>query len=147
MKNHFRVLKDHDSEAGNVEFQKHVISHFLALKGLKLDYYGADSGTHTFNIDGIIFKVEEDPDDGYRSHLGPVIYDDGGSGIFFKQPIATVQIIEYVEEEDFDITVHGELDYGYRLVDVDDGHVWLEFGTANYNDYFPYFMFRHRPKK
>ncbi len=36
--------------------------------------------------------------------------------------------------------------HGYRLVDVTDGHVWLEFGTYNTEDYYPYFVFRHNPK-
>ena len=35
---------------------------------------------------------------------------------------------------------------GYRLIDQADGHVWLEFGTYNYDDYYPYFVFRHNPK-
>ena len=145
MKNHFRIITD---DEGAASFQKHVALHFLALRGMDLDYFGADTGECTFNIDGIVFKVEEDPDDGYRSHLGPVLYADNDSSVFFRNPIAKVKILEYCDlEADLDISVHGELSYGYRLVDVEDGHIWLEFGTANYNDYYPYFMFRPAPKE
>ena len=132
------------------EFREHVKTHFMALAGMDLDYYGADAASHIFNIDGIIFEVLEDPDDGYRSHLGPIEYSGIHSSIFFKTPIATVQIEEFKEEYSNDngakSTWSPQLDQGYRLVDIIDGHIWLEFGTGNYDDYYPYFMFRHTPK-
>jgi len=125
-----------------------VKSHFLALIGMELDYYGADAGDHTFNIDNIVFRVLEDPDDGYRSHLGPIDYSNAHSSVFFKQPIAKVRIEGFNDEYTDDRTDSWshQLDRGYRLIDVNDSHIWLEFGTANYDDYYPCFMFRHYPK-
>jgi len=127
-----------------------VANHFMSLRGLVLDYYGTDEGEHTFNVDGVVFKVYENPDDGYRSHLGPIDYSGAlDSSIFFKQPIAKVRIEDFDDKSPYNSedSWSNQLDQGYRLTDILDGHVWLEFGTGNYDDYYPYFMFRHYPKK
>ena len=130
--------------------------HFKSLHGLELDYYGADAGDHTFKVDDVVFKVLEDPDDGYRSHLGTIDYTEEHNSIFFRTPVARVRIETYDsgsdsddpdpwdrrDEDDFDYGVN----QGYRLIDVEDGHVWLFFGTHNYDDYYPCFTFRHQPK-
>ena len=121
-------------------------NHFLALVGATVDYYGADGGENEFKIDDVIFKVIEDPDDGYRSHLGTIEYSKNSKGIFFGQAIATVRIEEY-DNSTTDIIQESQMNQGYRLVDVDDNHVWLIFGTHNYNDYYPCFVFSHFPKK
>ena len=126
--------------------------HFLALVGTVVDYYGADGGEHEFKIDECIFKVLEDPDDGYRSHLGTIEYSSSSNGIFFKAPIAKVRIEEYDSSEPHAVLWHdgyseNQLNQGYRLVDISDNHVWLIFGTHNYDDYYPCFVFRHFPKQ
>jgi hypothetical protein len=119
--------------------------HFHNLDGSVLDYYGADTADNTFNVDGIVFKVLEDPSDGYRSMLGAIDYTEKHTSIFFKRPISRVRIETYdsTSEEAW----HAGMNQGYRLVDVGDGHVWLEFGTDNYDDYYPMFIFRHIPKE
>ena len=133
------------------------MTHFKSLEGLELDYYGADAGDHTFKVDDVVFKVLEDPDDGYRSHLGTIDYTKEHNSIFFRTPVARVRIETYDTAEPDDRpsrNERGEDDYddcdgvneGYRLVDVTDGHVWLEFGTHNYQDYYPCFAFTHWPK-
>ena len=127
-----------------IGYWKMVYDHFSALHGMSLDYYGADTGSHEFKLDGIIFKVLEDPDDGYRSHLGVIEYGKQSEGIFFSQPISQVRIELYAGETGEGIYGTRE---GYRLVDVTDGHVWLEFGTDNTDDYYPMFVFRHFPKE
>ena len=119
-------------------------SHFINLVGIELDYYGCDSGDNTFKVDDIVFKILEDPSDGYRSMLGGIDYTDSHSSIFFKMPIGRVKICEYDEEDSEEWAP--QKNSGYRLVDIDDGHVWLEFGTHNYDDYYPMFIFRHIPK-
>lgn len=124
-------------------YQDHVHSHFSALSDLTLEYYGADSSSHEFKIDDIVFRVLEDPADGYRSMLGVIEYGKQSDSIFFHKPIAKVRIETY---EDRDIN-YSRGDQGYQLVDVNDGHVWLEFGTDNTDDYYPMFIFRHTPKE
>lgn len=124
-----------------------VHSHFSALKGANLKYFGADSSENAFKVDGIAFKVLEDPDDGYRSHLGAIEYGEESNAIFFQNPIAEVRIETYDELSNHDNSFLEEKREGYRLVDIEDGHVWLEFGTDNTDDYYPYFIFRHMPKE
>jgi hypothetical protein len=138
--------------------QEMAVRHLLNLEGLVLDYYGADAGDNTFMVDDVVFKVLEDPNDGYRSMLGAVDYTDKHTSIFFRAPIARVKLVTYDSgtevgcepscEETCDDDSHSwaGLNQGYRLVDVIDGHVWLEFGTHNYDDYYPMFIFRHTPK-
>ena len=120
-----------------------ALEHFKNLEGAVLDYYGADTGDNTFKIDDIVFKVLEDPDDGYRSHLGAIDYTDNHSSLFFSQSIAQVIIETYHGRNE----EYSEGDQGYQLVDVEDGHVWLEFGTDNTDDYYPMFAFRQMPKE
>jgi len=117
-------------------------THFQNLTGLELDYYGADAGDHTFKVDDIVFKVLEDPNDGYRSCLGTIDYTDEHNSIFFRTPVARVRIETYEGRN----REYSQGDQGYQLVDITDGHVWLEFGTDNTDDYYPCFVFRHMPK-
>lgn len=114
----------------------------LAQAGIVCDYYGADEGHCEFRLDHVVFKVLEDPEDDYRSSLGAVIYGDpnDAKGLMFQQPIARVR----VEKGDWR-DESKELTIGYRLVDADTDHIWLEFGTENADDYYPMFIFTHRP--
>jgi hypothetical protein len=114
-----------------------VRAHFDSLVGGDVDYYGADTADNTFKVDGVVFKILEDPDDGYRSHLGAIDYTSEHSSIFFQAPVARV-VIQRKTIADND---------GWKLVDMEDGHVWLEFGTDHTDDYYPYFYFRHMAKE
>ena len=116
----------------------------LARTGEVCDYYGADTGEHEFKLGDAHFKVLEDPHDGYRSYLGGAIWlrPEDSKGLMFQQPIARVVVVkgEWPNEN----TYCGPT-IGYRLVDADTGHIWLEFGTANTDDYYPWFVFTHYP--
>ena len=120
-------------------------NHFLNLIGAELEYYGADEGDNTFKVDGVVFKALEDPDDGYRSYLSTIDYTDEHNSIFFRSPLALVRIETYDMRNDDEYL--SQANQGYRLVDVVDGHVWLKFGTHNYDDYYPMFIFSHTPKE
>ena len=123
-------------------YREQCRGHFEALVGGEFDYYGADGAEYEFKIDSIVFKVLEDPQDGYRSCLGAIEYSaDQSRGIFFRAPLARVKLVNYDRDAGY-----GDNDHGYALVDIADGHVWLEFGTDHYNDYYPMFAFRHHPK-
>ena len=102
------------SIAGKVSLSHMAQDHFLALAsaGAELEYYGADTGDQTFKVDGIVFKVLEDPDDGYRSHLGAIDYTDRHSSIFFRTPIGKVKIEVYdtgSASEDLDHPDHRDM--------------------------------------
>ncbi len=132
------------------KYRAHVFTHFASLHGAVMDYYGADSASSQFKVDGLVFRVLEDPDDGYRSHLGAIEYGDQSTSIFFRSPIAKVRI-EIYEGLSNNNSEWNELSderrEGYQLIDVEDGHVWLEFGTNNTDDYYPCFTFIHYPKE
>ena len=36
---------------------------------------------------------------------------------------------------------------GFHLIDTQDDHVWLEFGTHHHDEWYPSFLFRYHPKK
>tara|TARA_A200000159_G_C7117381_1_gene253295 strand:+ start:66 stop:521 length:456 start_codon:yes stop_codon:yes gene_type:complete len=146
MKDYFSysTSDDWDQEKEERPYREHVFNHFALMAGLDLEYFGADESSNEFKIDGIIFKVLEDPNDGYRSMLGVIEYGKQSDSIFFRQPVGKVRIESY-EGESRDSYNSGC--QGYRLVDIEDGHVWLEFGTDNTDDYYPYFIFRHMPKE
>jgi len=146
------------SIAGKVSLSRMARKHFLTLCDSQesFDYYGADTSDHTFKIDDVVFKVIEDPSDGYRSMLGAIDYTERHSSIFFDTPIAQVRMNLYDSGSDPDHSDHPDrrlahddvwgLSQGYQLVDIEDRHIWLQFGTDNYDDYYPMFIFRHFPK-
>ena len=138
-----------DNELASSE-QTFAEDYFRSLIGGEYDYFGCDH--HQFKLDGVIFEPIPDPDDGYRSHLGTMEVSTSVDSVFFKRPIAKVRIEVYDTGDTFDENTIDDMstsgvDKGYRLVDVSDGHVWLQFGTGNYDDYYPYFEFRHYPKE
>ena len=147
MKDYFSysASDDWDHEKAERIYREYVFNHFAALKGLTLEYFGADDASHEFMVDGIVFKVLEDPNDGYRSMLGVIEYGEKSDSIFFRKSLAKVRIETY--EGRISEGSWSQSDEGYQLVDIEDGHVWLEFGTDNTDDYYPYFVFRHTPKE
>ena len=112
------------------------------LVGIDLDFYGAES--QAFKIDGVVFEVLEDPDDGYRSHMAGVLARSDRDYNFYDKPFARIQIEKISNDVGSQDAV--EKMHGYRLVDVEDGHVWLMFGTEWYDDYYPMFRFEYKPK-
>ena len=112
------------------------------LVGIDLDFHGAES--QAFMVDGVVFEVLEDPDDGYRSHMAGVLARPSKDYNFYDKPIARVRLqkIGYSEREKGAI----EKMHGYNLVDIEDDHVWLTFGTEWHDDYYPMFRFEYKPK-
>jgi hypothetical protein len=140
-----RAHEDWDQNEKDRSYWEQVYTHFTSLEGSAVDYYGADEASHEFKVDDITFRVLEDPDDGYRSHLGVIEYGEQSNAIFFRNPLARVRI-ESFERERADDGLYSPAGSGYRFIDVEDGHTWLEFGTDNTDDYYPYFVFKHMPR-
>lgn len=110
---------------------------FEKLLGKELKFYGVDN--LSFKVNNLVFEVLEDEEDGYRSSLGAVRFDGDWKKfglIFHRRAFARVRVEEYDD---------GYME-GYCLVDVDDGHQWLRFGTENYDDYYPMFAFHYQAK-
>ena len=113
------------------------------LVGIDLDFYGAES--QAFKVDGVVFEVLEDPDDGYRSHMAGVLARSDRDYNFYDKPFARVQM-KKISDDDWEKGAIEKM-HGYQLVDVEDGHVWLTFGTEWYDDYYPMFRFEYKPKE
>ncbi|HEY8889800.1 MAG TPA: hypothetical protein VIM70_06060 [Clostridium sp.] len=106
---------------------------FDKLVDLELTFHFYGVCNNQFKLDSNVYEAMEDPDDGYRSYMESVEVVDS-DGIFFDTPISTVKIEGADSIE------------GYRLIDIEDGHVWLEFGTEDWGGWYPYFVFNYEPK-
>ena len=115
-------------------------SFFKSLIGFAYDFYGVDDTMFCIGLEGkrCVFEAIEDPSDGYRSYLESVqvSIDDSRNRIFFRDSLGKVMIEE---------TTGSELK-GYSFKDVDTGHVWLQFGTDEFDNYYPLFTFRYRAR-
>lgn len=111
---------------------------FEELVGEDHLFYGVDSDM--FKLGWRVFEAIEDESDGLRSYFGCISYVGLPDMVIFRnQPLATVKIEEVIED------AAGE--DGWRLVDVEDQHVWLEVGTDYSEDCYPCFYFRYHPKE
>jgi hypothetical protein len=110
---------------------------------LEADFYGVDS--HCFKLNNYVFEAVEDPDDGYRSCMAEIqMKDNIDNLIFFGTPIGRVRVEECSRETNYADGIRC-LD-GYKLVDIEDGHVWLRFGTDESESYYPSFFFNYQTK-
>lgn len=130
------------------EIRNQIRNGLKRLNNEEFYFYGVFN--NCFKIDDMILEVIEDPDDGYRSHLGAVCHYKGYNDLkrhFFDKPLgkivlhtkhidSTVKEDSYAYEDTFD---------GWVLDDVDTSHRWLTFGTNNTDDYYPYFVFSYTP--
>lgn len=105
-----------------------------------LPFFGVDN--HLFKLGDAVYEAVEDPDDGYRSYLGSIEVR-GEDGIFFGRPIDTVVVHEFERGGGL---YSDSPDVGYELKSTTDGHVWLRFGTANTQDYYPWFLWEYQPR-
>ena len=107
--------------------------------GLKGSFYGVDG--YRFKIGPTVFEAVEGESDGYRSCMAEVkAVDKEPKDIFFKRAISKVLVKDKTHGH------YGTFD-GYELIDLEDGHVWLELGTDNTDDYYPMFTFRYMAKE
>jgi hypothetical protein len=104
------------------------------LVGREFDFYGVNN--ESFALDGEVYTAVEDHDDGYRSYMETVVCELGFMTMVFpRHCLARVRVLDLSNTDE----------EGYRLVDVDTGHVWLEFGTEHSDNYYPYFFFTYTP--
>lgn len=90
-----------------------------------------------FQLGSVVFEVLEDESDGYRSMLDKVQIVQENAPTIHR--LAEVTITEAINQVYQDIT-------GWSLVDMEDFHVWLTFGTDRMDDYYPSFRFEYFPK-
>ena len=90
-----------------------------------------------FRLDGVIYVAVEDPNDGYRSMMKELVIDNEA---MMKNVFVGCDVIcRHIEKSDWDE------DDILELVDVKTEKVVLRVGTANCNDYYPYFVAEFDP--
>lgn len=94
-------------------------------------YYGTCQ--HVIKIGDNLFEAVEDEDDGYRSFCEEIKRIEPRDGLIFPaHPIAIVEVVNKNHEDDKTLLLRD------AFIKFD----WLEVGTSNTNDYYPYFTFR-----
>jgi hypothetical protein len=135
---------ERDRYLWHVDFSEHAWDGVVTGERT-FDFYGA--AEHQFKLDDTVWEAVEDPDDGYRSHLGfMAIVQEADRSIFFQTPIARVRVVHFVGSYDTDYGSKRDCDF-FHLTDADDGHIWLTVGTDNTDDYYPCFTFHYEPKE
>lgn len=101
------------------------------------DRYNEDANVVRFVLDGKIHVATEDPDDGYRSSLRDVEIVEG-------PPVANafgpVKVVGSMAPSGADNNEY------VQFIDAANGKVILEIGTANTDDYYPWFVGKFHPE-
>ena len=114
------------------------------LVGKTFYFYGIFN--NLFKIDDMVLEAIEDPNDGYRSHLGAICHNKSNKAKFHKRPLGEVVLEEFDGNlNDLELEAYGSEFNGYILRDIDNNHIWLVFGTDNVDDYYPCFKFWYNP--
>jgi hypothetical protein len=102
-------------------------------------FYGVDG--NCFKLDNQIYEVIEDENDGYRSALGSVELKNNeiSDKIFFNTPLAEVKIVDCEKQS------NSEPIKGWAIIDIKNNHMWLQYGTRDWEDWYPYFVFKYEP--
>lgn len=95
------------------------------------DMTGAgDANGIIFMLDGVAYRAEEDPSDGYRSYLGTLSV----STTPVRNQFAPIRVTGRMRDEVLE------------LIDVASGKTVLEVGTDNADDYYPWFVGTFTPE-
>ena len=132
----------------------HDCDEIMNLIGCEFDFHGAQE--NLVQLNGIVYEFLEDPDDGYRSHLGAVRLSPASDHTgFFRKAIAKVILVSTDNESSWppewtppakNIYHDGPFS-GFFLVDTDDYHIWAQIGTEYHDSYYPCFVTHYSPKK
>ena len=90
-----------------------------------------------FTLDGITYSAVEDPDDGYRSCMEDIFI----SYTTLKNTFPACKVMGIMQEDD-----SWEKNDVLDLVDVVTGKPIVSVGTANIDDYYPYFVAKYNPE-
>ena len=93
------------------------------------------ASTMDFILDGKTISVVEDPDNGYRSSLGEIL--ENREGLVITNTFPPVDVIGIAKGNDDDIV---------DFYDCITGKVILSVGTADTDDYYPYFVAKFTPE-
>ena len=149
---------DADDEFGGSCFAPQSINadcdEYMKLIGCEFDFHGAQD--NLVRLNNVVYEFLEDPDDGYRSHLGAVRISPATEHTgFFPNPVAKVILVSTDNKESWpdEWTPPPEDPYsdgpfsGFYLIDADDYHVWVQIGTEYRDSYYPCMVTHYSPKK
>jgi hypothetical protein len=91
----------------------------------------------SFVLDGVVYSAVEDPDDGYRSSCRELMKSMGTTKNTFPPCAVTGRM-----QPDSTYKTNDVLE----LIDVKTGQTVLRVGTANTDDYYPYFVAEWHPE-
>lgn len=126
---------------------------YMKLIGCEFDFHGAQG--NMVRLNGIVYEFLEDPDDGYRSHLGAVRISPASEHTgFFPNPIAKVILVSTDDEESWPEgwqppapDHYHDLGFsGFFFLDTQDHHCWVQIGTERHDAYYPCFVTSYCPK-
>ena len=149
---------DPDDEFGGSCFAPQSIrsdcDEYMKLIGCEFDFHGAQG--NEVRLNDIVYEFLEDPDDGYRSHLGAVRATPATEHTgYFHKPIARVILVSTDNRDVWptDWTPPPKDEWhdgpfsGFFLIDADDYHVWCQIGTEYGDSYYPSFVTHYSPKE
>ena len=147
-----------DDEFGGACFAPQSIKadcdEYMKLIGCEFDFHGAQD--NLVRLNDIVYEFLEDPDDGYRSHLGAVRITPASEHTgFFPNPVAKVILISTDNKESWPdewtppvIDEYCDAPFsGFYLIDADDYHIWVQIGTEYQDSYYPCFVTHYYPKQ
>jgi hypothetical protein len=91
-----------------------------------------------FRVDGVVYIALEDPVDGYRSSMRELMIVDCKMTNVFPE----VKVLARHRT----INEYHDIDNVLELIDERTGKVIVEVGTANTDDYYPYFVAKFHPE-
>ena len=150
-------FNDDDTFGGSCFIPKSINSdcnEYMKLIGCEFDFHGALD--NLVRLNDIVYEFLEDPDDGYRSHLGAVRITPASDHTgFFPNPVARVVLISTDHKESWPDEwtpppmdeYHDAPFQGFYFIDADDYHVWCQIGTEYGDSYYPCFVTHYSPKQ
>lgn len=98
-----------------------------------------DASVIRFRLDGIVYVAFEDPSDGYRSSMDKLIVSTSSE---MRNVFPAINVLAKKKADGEFSTADDTLE----LIDVVTGKIVMEVGTANTDDYYPYFVSNFWPE-
>ena len=127
---------------------------YMKLVGCEFDFHGAQGALVRLN--NVVYEFLEDPDDGYRSHLGAVRTTPASDHTgFFPNPIAKVILVSTDDQDSWpegwtpppEEPYHDGPFSGFFFIDAVDHHIWAQIGTEYHDSYYPCMVTHYSPKQ
>lgn len=125
-----------------ITFEDLCGEHFLSGVEMGSEKIEHDFGAETcnvvlFTLDGVTYKLVENPDDGYRSYCDDIVTSESQPRFSFPPVKVLCSMMENDDYENNNCIV---------IRDAENGKTILEAGTKNYDDWYPYCHFRYTPE-